>query len=45
MSILVDQNTRVLFQGFTGKEASFHAQASIDYGKAIDAKPAEKNFM
>jgi succinyl-CoA synthetase alpha subunit len=35
MSILVDQNTRVLFQGFTGKEASFHAQASIDYGTTV----------
>ncbi len=31
MSILVDENTRVLFQGFTGKEASFHAQQSILY--------------
>lgn len=35
MSILVDQNTHVLFQGFTGREASFHAQASIDYGTKV----------
>ncbi|MBZ5608209.1 MAG: succinate--CoA ligase subunit alpha [Acidobacteriia bacterium] len=35
MSILVDQNTRVIFQGFTGREASFHAQASIDYGTTV----------
>jgi succinyl-CoA synthetase alpha subunit len=35
MSVLVDQNTRVLFQGFTGREASFHAQASIDYGTEV----------
>src|SRR5271165_4299186 len=35
MSILVDQNTRVLFQGYTGREASFHAQASIDYGTTV----------
>jgi len=35
MSILVNQSTRVLFQGFTGKEASFHAQASIDYGTTV----------
>jgi len=35
MSVLVDQNTRVIFQGFTGREASFHAQASLDYGTQV----------
>jgi succinyl-CoA synthetase alpha subunit len=35
MSVLVDQNTHVIFQGFTGREASFHAQASIDYGTKV----------
>ncbi len=35
MSVLVDQNTRVIFQGFTGREASFHAQAAIDYGTKV----------
>ncbi|HEV2689927.1 MAG TPA: succinate--CoA ligase subunit alpha [Bryobacteraceae bacterium] len=35
MSVLVDQHTRVIFQGFTGREASFHAQASIDYGTNV----------
>jgi succinyl-CoA synthetase alpha subunit len=35
MSVLVDRTTRVLFQGFTGREASFHAQASIDYGTKV----------
>jgi succinyl-CoA synthetase alpha subunit len=35
MSVLVDQNTRVIFQGFTGREASFHAQASMDYGTQV----------
>jgi succinyl-CoA synthetase alpha subunit len=35
MSVLVDQNTRVIFQGFTGREASFHAQAAIDYGTRV----------
>src|SRR6202451_4570984 len=31
MSILVNENTRVLLQGFTGKEATFHATQSIAY--------------
>jgi len=35
MSVLVDRETRVIFQGFTGREASFHAQASIDYGTKV----------
>ncbi len=35
MSVLVDSNTKVLVQGFTGREASFHAQASIDYGTQV----------
>src|SRR5579871_6219277 len=35
MSVLVDQNTKLLVQGFTGREASFHAQAAIDYGTKV----------
>ena len=35
MSILVDRNTRLLVQGFTGKEGSFHAQQAIGYGTKV----------
>jgi succinyl-CoA synthetase alpha subunit len=37
MSILVDQGTRVIMQGLTGREGSFHAQQMIDYGTRIVA--------
>jgi succinyl-CoA synthetase alpha subunit len=32
MSILVNKNSRVIVQGFTGKEGTFHAQQMIAYG-------------
>jgi len=35
MSILVDQNTRLIVQGFTGKEGTFHAQQAIQYGTKV----------
>jgi len=35
MSILVDENTRLIVQGFTGKEGTFHAQQAIAYGTKV----------
>jgi succinyl-CoA synthetase alpha subunit len=35
MSILVNEKTRLLVQGFTGKEATFHAQQCIAYGTTV----------
>lgn len=32
MSILVDKNTKVICQGFTGKQGTFHSEQSIAYG-------------
>jgi succinyl-CoA synthetase alpha subunit len=32
MSILVDTNTRVICQGFTGQQGTFHSEAAIAYG-------------
>ncbi len=37
MAILVDEDTRVLVQGITGKEGSFHARRCIEYGTKIVA--------
>jgi succinyl-CoA synthetase alpha subunit len=37
MSILVDSSTRVVVQGFTGSEGSFHAEQMIDYGTNVVA--------
>jgi succinyl-CoA synthetase alpha subunit len=35
VSILVNQNTRLLVQGFTGSQATLHSEQSIDYGTNI----------
>ena len=37
MSILVDQNTRLLVQGITGKEGAFHTRQCMEYGTNVVA--------
>jgi len=35
MAILVDKNTRLVVQGFTGKEGSFHSEQMMEYGTPL----------
>ncbi len=35
MSILINKDTKVIVQGFTGKEGSFHAEQCLAYGTKI----------
>jgi len=37
MAILVDQNTRLLVQGITGREGTFHTQQAVAYGTKVVA--------
>jgi succinyl-CoA synthetase alpha subunit len=35
MSVLLDQNSKIIVQGFTGREGTFHAAQMLDYGTRV----------
>lgn len=35
MHMLLDKNTKLICQGFTGKQGTFHAQQTLDYGSRL----------
>ena len=37
MSILIDKETKLIIQGITGREGSFHGQRMVEYGTKVVA--------
>ena len=43
MSVLVDKNTRLIVQGITGREGTFHAKGCAEYGAAATHRRRRRN--
>ena len=48
MSILVNKETKVICQGFTGKHGTFHSEQALNYGTklvgGVTPKKVDKNI-
>ena len=45
MSIVVNKNSKVLVQGFTGSEGTFHSEQMIEYGKILPQSGKEIDWF
>ena len=45
MSILVNKESRIIVQGFTGSEGTFHANQMIEYGEILPKSGQEKKWF
>ena len=45
MSVLVNKNTKVICQGFTGKHGEFHSRQAIEYGTNLFGEVHQKRVV